>query len=75
MKPDEVTLLLAVAAKSAEASVRDVVQASGIHHKRCLYLLQKWCGKGWYSYGVSLDLGWLTEKGKEAAAKAKEELR
>jgi hypothetical protein len=34
-----------------------------INHKRAYYLLEKWCGKGWYDYGVSLDLGWLTNKG------------
>lgn len=31
--------------------------------------LEKWCRKGWYEYGVTLDLGWLTEAGK---AKLKE---
>ena len=30
-----------------------------IHHKRCWYYLQKWCGLGFYDYGVTLDLGWF----------------
>lgn len=38
-----------------------------MHHKRAWYLLEKWCGKDWYEYGVTLDLGWLTDKGIEAA--------
>lgn len=36
-----------------------------IPYKRALYLLGKWCDKGWYQYGVSLDLGWLTQEGTE----------
>lgn len=24
--------------------------------------LEKWCDKGWYEFGVSLDLDWMTEK-------------
>lgn len=31
--------------------------------KRAWYLLEKFTGRGWYDYGTSLDLGWLTEKG------------
>jgi hypothetical protein len=26
--------------------------------------LEKWTAKGWYEYGVSLDCGWVTEKGR-----------
>ncbi|EHJ49516.1 hypothetical protein DFW101_3520 [Solidesulfovibrio carbinoliphilus subsp. oakridgensis] len=48
-------------------SVRDIVREMGECHnipeKRCLFLLEKWAGCGWYEYGVSLDLGWLTEEG------------
>ena len=33
-------------------------------HKRAWYLLQKWASKGWYDYGTTLDLGWLTDEGK-----------
>ena len=48
---------------------RDIINASDfyMHHKRAWYLLQKWCSKGWYDYGVTLDLGWLTDEGKEIA--------
>lgn len=57
MKPDERHFLQLVQNKPADVSVRDVVNASGIHHKRCWYLLEKWNRKHWYEYGVSLDLG------------------
>lgn len=49
-------------------SPRDVVNSGiEINYKRCWYLLEKWCGKDWYEYGVTLDLGWLTPKGIEIA--------
>lgn len=52
-----------------EKKPRDIINESGfpIHHKRAWYLLEKWTGKGWYDYGVCLDLGWITEKGNEIA--------
>lgn len=48
---------------------RDIVNRAGfyMHHKRAWYLLEKWSNKGWYDYGTTLDLGWLTDKGKEIA--------
>lgn len=30
-----------------------------IPYKQLMYYLQKWCGYGFYDYGVSLDLGWF----------------
>lgn len=50
---------------------RDIINRPDfpIHHKRAWYLLEKWTDKGWYEFGVTLDLGWLTEKG-EAVAEA-----
>ena len=33
--------------------------SEAIPRKRCLYLLKKWANKGFYDYGVSLDLGWF----------------
>lgn len=30
-----------------------------IHPKRAEYLLNKWSDKGFYDYGVALDLGWF----------------
>ena len=38
-----------------------------MHYKRSWYLLGKWSDKGWYDYGVTLDLGWITLKGYEVA--------
>ncbi|MFW5988576.1 MAG: hypothetical protein ACOCQA_03995 [bacterium] len=46
-------------------SVRDIIAHSPINKKRAYYLLEKWSNKGYYDYGVSIDLGWLTEKGIE----------
>ena len=48
-------------------SPRDIINKPDfyMHYKRAWYLLDKWSSKGWYDYGVTLDLGWLTDKGKE----------
>lgn len=74
MKPDERALLLAY----YEATVahhefygvwpRDLPLAQIMPYKRVLFLLEKWTDKGWYDYGVSLDLGWLTEEGRKVAS-------
>jgi hypothetical protein len=69
VKPDEAALLKAVAAMPGGACVRDVIP-DDMPDRRAVYLLRKWAGKGWYDYGVSVDLGWLTEKGREAARDA-----
>jgi hypothetical protein len=69
VKPDEAALLKAVAAMPGGALVRDVIPDE-MSYKRAVYLLRKWAGKGWYDYGVGVDLGWLTAKGKEAARDA-----
>jgi hypothetical protein len=34
--------------------------------------LEKWCDKGWYDFGVSLDLGWMTEKAPCGRSKPRE---
>ncbi len=41
---------------------REIINEPGfpLHHKRAWYLLEKWDSKGWYEYGVTLDLGWFT---------------
>lgn len=43
--------------------VRDIIGILSdldiMHHKRCWYLLEKWCRMGFYDYGVTLDLGWF----------------
>jgi hypothetical protein len=40
---------------------REIVNllADTIPHKRCWYYLEKWAARGFYSYGVTLDLGWF----------------
>lgn len=30
-----------------------------MNYKRCWYLLEKWGNKGFYNYGVTMDLGWF----------------
>jgi hypothetical protein len=47
---------------------RDVINSDDckINHKQCWFYLQKWSTRGWYDYGVTIDLGWLTAEGKKA---------
>lgn len=42
-------------------TIRDVVDIFTEHmsRKRCWYLLKKWANKGFYNYGITLDLGWF----------------
>jgi len=75
MKPDDRALLLAVYDRQPGEFVRDIATRSGIHPKRVAAILDKWTRAGWYDYGVSLDLGWLTPAGKEAAERVKGETR
>lgn len=46
-------------------SPRDIINEIGFYMscKRAWYLLEKWARKGFYDYGVSSDLGWLTPEG------------
>ena len=48
---------------------RDIINSPNfyMHYKRAWYILDKWSGKGWYEYGVALDLGWLTPEGIQVA--------
>lgn len=50
-------------------SPRDLIRREtfDMNYKRAWYLLDKWSRKGWYEYGVTLDLGWLTNEGKKKA--------
>lgn len=69
IKNDELEFLRVVAQRGkcrVIPSVRDLIAQCGIHPKRACYLLEKWTRNGWYEYGVSLDLGWITEKGDRA---------
>lgn len=72
MKPNELKLIHLVYTKRKpyersedDKSVRDMIEISGIPSKQCWYYLEKWCEKDWYEYGVNLELGWLTPKGKK----------
>lgn len=67
MKPDEKALLLAILHKSETEFVRDVIARLNMNEKRACYLLYKWSDKGWYDYGVTVDMGWLEPKGIEVA--------
>lgn len=64
MRLDEMKLLAAVAAGEWP---RDAGYRLGIHHKRVWYLCRKWSKKKWYDWGVSCDLGWITDAGRAAA--------
>ena len=69
MKEEEQLLLIAISRKSM--TPRDIIPIfkGKISHKRVNYLLEKWAKKGWYDYGVTLDLGWLTPEGITRANK------
>lgn len=43
--------------------INHLARKGHVHPKRALRILEKWCKKGWYDYGTSIDLGWVTEKG------------
>ncbi len=51
--------------------VRDYLDTIEIPIKRCWYLLEKWVDKGWYDFGVTLDLGWITPEGQEECRRIK----
>jgi hypothetical protein len=61
MRPDERKLLLWVFAGNWPRDCPD------IHPNRIAYLCDKWSRKGWYEYGVTVDLGWLLPDGKAKA--------
>lgn len=67
MKDDERNLLFAIHQAGPGGCVRDIANGLSMPYKRALYCLGKWAKRGWYDCGVSLDLGWLTEEGKDHA--------
>lgn len=77
LKPDELLFLqlclthLIEQRGSHHLTPRDLIQSPGfpLHPKRAWFLLEKWTGKGWYDYGVAVDLGWFTDEGAEQARK------
>jgi hypothetical protein len=45
------------------AVIRDMLDRGVIaSEKQAHRTLEKWCHKGWYDYGVAIDLGWLTHR-------------
>ena len=83
MKPDEAIFLKACQAQcppyspgrdlKATRFPRDVYNESGLNGKRACAILDKWSSKGWYDYGVSVDLGWMTSKGMAVEVPVPEE--
>jgi len=67
VKPDERAFLAALQAEPT-LPPRAVIAALGMNPKRAHYLLDKWAERGWYDYGVCIDLGWLTIEGKNEPA-------
>ena len=61
-RPDELDLFT-----MAQAGIRprDAAQALGVPRRRLDYILWKWSMKGWYDYGVAIDLGWLEPEAPE----------
>lgn len=53
--------------KRPRKTARDIINEPDfpIPYKRAWYLLEKWSNQGVYDYGVTVDLGWITEKGME----------
>jgi hypothetical protein len=37
----------------------------GVPEKMAYYWLEKWCGKDWWDYGISIGGGWFTSKAPE----------
>ena len=45
-----------------ELSIRTIgkiFERLGFSYKQLMYYVRKWCDKGFYDYGVTLDLGWF----------------
>ena len=74
IKPDEKCFMVALH-EAGGKNPRPLINSDDfeMHYKRAWYLLNKWAEKGWYDWGVTLDMGWLTEEGVAVAEKWKEE--
>ena len=62
MKPLERIFFQACVMKDAKETIRNIINIFGylgFSHKQLWRYLEKWCSKGFYDYGVTLDLGWL----------------
>lgn len=42
---------------------RDLWRITGINRKRMDFILQKWADRGWYNYGVNVEMGWMEADG------------
>lgn len=48
--------------RQREFSVRaiaNIFSRLGFSYKQLMYYVQKWSGRGFYEYGVTMDLGWF----------------
>ncbi len=73
IKADEKALLVALylqgsVPEAKRKSARALVKEMGMCEQRAYFLFCKWTSKDLYEWGVSADLGWLTEKGNVVAA-------
>lgn len=69
MKPDEREMMRR-ALDREQTDPFDESCADIAPRNRVLYVLEKWSGKGWWQYGVSLRCGWLTNEGRAALREA-----
>jgi hypothetical protein len=61
--PFEALVLLQLLLENQDNLPRDVInQQTNITKKRCIHYLDKFSGKDWYNWGVSIDCGWLQKK-------------
>lgn len=65
-RQDERDLLASIQGKAEGETVREVIARTDIAPKRAWYLLEKWGSRRWYDWGVTVDLGWLTDEGRAA---------
>lgn len=66
MKKEEKNFFLEFYKKTMQSiPVRDIINKSEIGKKKAWLYLAKWGRKGLYDYGITLELGGLTEEGKK----------
>ena len=70
VKDDERELMSRLVLKDpwVALSPRDIAEEIGMCEQRARFIFRKWECRGWYEYGVALDLGWLTPAGCKRAA-------
>ena len=40
-------------------TIGNIFERLGFSYKQLMYYVRKWCDRGFYDYGVTLDLGWF----------------